>query len=217
MPFSPALKLQVKRMAAFQCCRCHEIGVDIHHIIPQAQGGPDDIDNAAPLCQNCHARFGANPEKRTEIRQMREFWYDVVKEKYHGDQSAIEKLNETLLKVQAHIKESNQAEIDKLRSEVIEEVKVIRALQEQAAEQLKYVPVVDIPRQANTVVGSSNIQSHGHAGNVEEGSGAKKRVGAQELGLGSPLMLRVCQCGKYPLRAELDTESGLPSQALGAK
>jgi hypothetical protein len=139
-------------------------------------GGSDDIDNAAPLCQNCHARFGANPEKRTEIRQMREFWYDVVKEKYHGDQSAIEKLNETLLKVQAHIKESNQAEIDKLRSEVIEEVKVIRALQEQAAEQLKYVPVVDIPRQANTVVGSSNIQSHGHAGNVEEGSGATKKV-----------------------------------------
>jgi hypothetical protein len=40
-------------------------------------------------------------------------------------------------------------------------VKVIRALQEQAAEQLKYVPVVDIPRQANTVVGSSNIQVMG--------------------------------------------------------
>jgi len=34
--------------------------------------------------------------------RTREFWYDVVKEKYHGDQSAIEKLNETLLKVQAH-------------------------------------------------------------------------------------------------------------------
>jgi hypothetical protein len=161
MPFSQALKDQVKRMAAFRCCRCQEIGIDIHHILPQAMGGSDDIDNAAPLCQNCHARFGANPEKRTEIRQMREFWYDVVKEKYHGDQSAIEKLNETLLKVQAHIKESNQAEIDKLRSEVIEEVKVIRALQEQAAEQLKYVPVVDIPRQANTVVGSSNIQVMG--------------------------------------------------------
>src|SRR5437016_1760860 len=42
---------------------------------PQAQGGSDDIDNAAPLCQNCHARFGANPEKRTEIRLMRDWWY----------------------------------------------------------------------------------------------------------------------------------------------
>ena len=156
MPFSPALKDQVKRMAAFRCCRCQEIGIDIHHILPQAKGGSDDIDNAAPLCQNCHDRFGANPEKRKEIRQMREFWYDVVKEKYHGDQSAFAKLNETLLKIQ-HIQESNQAEMDKLRSEVIEEVKVIRALQEQAAEQLKHVPVVDIARQANTVLAATGL------------------------------------------------------------
>jgi len=92
---------------------------------------------------------------------MRDWWYEVVKEKYHGDQSAIEKLNETILKVQAHIQESNQAEIDKLRSEVIEAVNVIRGFQGQAADQLKYVPVVDIPRQANTVVGSSNIQVMG--------------------------------------------------------
>jgi uncharacterized protein YqkB len=161
MPFSQALKDKVKRMAAFQCCRCREIGIDIHHIVPQAQGGSDDIDNAAPLCQNCHDRFGANAEKRKEIRQMRDWWYDVVKEKYHGDQSAIEKLNETLLKFMASLQESNQAERDKLRSEVIEEVKVIRGLQDQAAEKLKYVADVDIPRQANTVVGSSGITEVG--------------------------------------------------------
>jgi len=92
---------------------------------------------------------------------MRDWWYEVVREKYHGDQSGFEKLNETLLKIQARIQESNQAEMDKLRSEVIEEVKVIRGLQEQAAEQLKHVPVVDIARQANTVVGSTNIQAMG--------------------------------------------------------
>src|SRR5262245_51462399 len=109
MPFSQGLKDQVNRMAAFRCCRCHEVGIDIHHIIPQAQDGSDDIDNAAPLCQNCHSRFGGNPEKRREIRQMRDWWYEVVQEKYHGDQSAIEKLNETLLKVQAH-QENSQAE-----------------------------------------------------------------------------------------------------------
>ncbi len=160
MPFSPALKDQIRKMAAFRCCRCHEIGIDIHHIVPQAKGGTDDIDNAAPLCQNCHDRYGANPEKRKEIRQMRDWWYEVVREKYHGDQSGFEKLNETLLKIQ-RTQESNQAEMDKLRSEVIEEVKVIRGLQEQAAEQLKHVPVVDIARQANTVVGSTNIQAMG--------------------------------------------------------
>jgi hypothetical protein len=151
MPFSQTLKDQVKKMAAFRCCRCHEIGIDIHHIVPQAKGGSDDIDNAAPLCQNCHERFGANPEKRKEIRQMRDWWYDVVKEKYYGDQSAVEKLNETLVKFQ----HSTLSEMEKLRSEVIHAVDVIRSGQQQAAEQLKYVPAVDIPRQANTVVGSS--------------------------------------------------------------
>ena len=109
MPFSEALKNHVRRMAAFQCCRCRETGVDIHHIIPQAAGGSDDIDNSAPLCQNCHDRYGANPEKRKEIRQMRDWWYEVVQEKYRGDQSAIERVNETILKVQANVQESNQA------------------------------------------------------------------------------------------------------------
>ena len=74
---------------------------------------------------------------------------------YRGDQSAIEKVNETILKGQANIQESNQAGIDKLRSELIEEVRVILAGKEQAAEQLKYVPANEIVRYANTVVGSS--------------------------------------------------------------
>lgn len=87
---------------------------------------------------------------------MREFWYDVVKEKYHGDQSAVEKLNETILKVQASIQQSNQAEMDKLRSEIIEAVNVIRGFQEQAAEKLKFVSMANISTQANTaVVGSA--------------------------------------------------------------
>jgi len=138
-------------------------------------GGSDDIDNAAPLCQNCHARFGANPEKRTEIRQMREFWYDVVKEKYYGDQSSFEKLNEALLKVQANIQASNQADMEKLRREVIEAVKPILELQGRAAEQLKYVPVGDLSRQANSaVVGSSNIQVMGMPETLRKAAEQKK-------------------------------------------
>jgi hypothetical protein len=79
-------------------------------------GGSDDIDNAAPLCQNCHARYGANPEKRTEIRQMRDWWYDVVKEKYHGDQSQFKKLDDALLQIREH-QESSKAEMDKFRND----------------------------------------------------------------------------------------------------
>lgn len=82
MPFSNQLKLEVRRKAAFRCCRCHEIGIDIHHVIPQSQRGSDDFSNAAPLCQNCHDRLGDNPQKRKEIIQMRDWWYGIVAERF---------------------------------------------------------------------------------------------------------------------------------------
>lgn len=87
MAFSEKLKNEVREMAAFRCCRCHEIGIDVHHIIPKLKGGSDEIDNAAPLCQNCHDRYGDNEMKRKEIRQMRDWWYEVVKEKFHPDKN----------------------------------------------------------------------------------------------------------------------------------
>jgi len=67
MPFSEKVKLEVKERSAFRCCRCQNISIDIHHIIPENNGGSDEIDNAAPLCQNCHSQFGDNPSKRKEI------------------------------------------------------------------------------------------------------------------------------------------------------
>mgnify|MGYP001577792622 FL=1 len=93
MPFTENLKSEVKKLAAFRCCRCHEIGIEVHHITPQANGGSDDKDNAAPLCPSCHTNFGGNPERRKDIRQMRDWWYEVVKEKYHEGQEKWEKIN----------------------------------------------------------------------------------------------------------------------------
>lgn len=78
MGFSEQVKLEVKRKAAFQCCRCRSMRVEVHHIIPQEHGGSDDIGNAAPLCPSCHAYFGGNPDKRKEITQMRDSWYEMV-------------------------------------------------------------------------------------------------------------------------------------------
>jgi hypothetical protein len=52
--------------------------VEIHHIIPQAEGGPDVEDNAAPLCASCHSAYGANPVKRRDIRDARDLWYEIV-------------------------------------------------------------------------------------------------------------------------------------------
>lgn len=54
----------------------------MHHIIPSGQGGSDSLDNAVLLCSSCHSNYGANPDKRTMIREMREFWYETVEKMY---------------------------------------------------------------------------------------------------------------------------------------
>jgi HNH endonuclease len=77
MPFTEAIKREAKRKAHFSCVVCHNPFVEVHHIIPQADGGSDDSDNAAPLCAACHDLFGANPEKRKQIREMRDLWYEL--------------------------------------------------------------------------------------------------------------------------------------------
>ena len=100
MAFSETIKSEVKQKAAFRCCRCHEIGIEVHHIIERSRGGNDDIENAAPLCPNCHTNFGANPEKTKEVRQMRDWWYEVVSEKYSEGSEKWEKINNILVEMQ---------------------------------------------------------------------------------------------------------------------
>jgi HNH endonuclease len=78
MPFSETLKLTLKRKANFTCCWCldRRNKVDVHHIIPESQGGPDTEENAAPLCGSCHDLYGNNPDLRKEIRSRRDHWYE---------------------------------------------------------------------------------------------------------------------------------------------
>jgi len=44
------------------------MGVEVHHIISQEEGGSDREENAAPLCPSCHETYGANPQKRKFIK-----------------------------------------------------------------------------------------------------------------------------------------------------
>ena len=81
MGFNEKIKTLAKRRSAFRCCICRKPFVEVHHILPQAQGGNDDLDNAAPLCASCHDLFGGNPEKRKQIRQMRDHWWSQVAER----------------------------------------------------------------------------------------------------------------------------------------
>jgi len=79
MPFSETTKLSVKKKTDFTCCWCRDLRnkVEIHHIVPQVEGGSDDEDNAAPLCGSCHNLLGENPGLRKEIRQRRDHWYEI--------------------------------------------------------------------------------------------------------------------------------------------
>lgn len=81
MAFSEKIKLLAKQKSAFRCCLCHKPFVEIHHIIPQAEGGADKLDNAAPLCSSCHDLYGGNPEKRKTIRQMRDYWWEIIEKR----------------------------------------------------------------------------------------------------------------------------------------
>ena len=87
MAFSEATKLNVKKKADFTCCWCRDRRnkVEVHHIIPQAEGGSDDEDNAAPLCGSCHDLYGGNPELRKEITLRRDQWYELCLRKLNTD------------------------------------------------------------------------------------------------------------------------------------
>ena len=77
MPFKESLKAKIRKQSDHACCVCRgREGVDVHHIIPQNEGGPDTEENAAPLCTRCHDILGPNPVKRKYIRECRNHWFE---------------------------------------------------------------------------------------------------------------------------------------------
>ena len=87
MPFEESLKTEVRRRAHFACCLCHDIGVEIHHIVPEADGGPSTLNNAAPLCPSCHERYGANPVKRKFVAEARDSGSKICDRRYAPDEA----------------------------------------------------------------------------------------------------------------------------------
>ena len=114
MAFSEKVKLQAKQRANFCCVICHQPFVDVHHIVPQSDGGPDTIENAAPLCGSCHDLFGGNPDKRKQIREMRDFWYEVCEKK--NTNPDVLALNKKLDSIQFDVQHSHAAQGKALES-----------------------------------------------------------------------------------------------------
>ena len=61
------------------------MGLEVHHIVPEEQGGPNSEENAAPLCPSCHRSYGGNPDHRTRIRDMRDAWYETCEGLFAGE------------------------------------------------------------------------------------------------------------------------------------
>lgn len=83
--FPAGIRDEAIRRSHFRCVACTASGiVEVHHIQPASEGGPDTLENACPLCPSCHALWGGNPERRAYLRKMRDFrWEDFAKQSAH--------------------------------------------------------------------------------------------------------------------------------------
>ncbi len=73
-----------------RCCICHRfcgVKMETDHIVPRADNGPDDIDNAIAVCFECHAEIhlynDRHPRGREfrpeELRRHRDQWLEVCR------------------------------------------------------------------------------------------------------------------------------------------
>jgi hypothetical protein len=73
-----------------RCCVCHRfcgVKMELDHMVPAAEDGPDTIDNAIPLCFECHAEVHAYNDqhprgrkfKPEELRLHKQQWLELCK------------------------------------------------------------------------------------------------------------------------------------------
>ena len=88
MPFPDAVREEALVAAGRCCCVCRTFSgrsTVVHHIVQEAEGGPNTIDNAIPLCDRCHAEAGHyNPHhplgtkySPSELRRHRDQWFRI--------------------------------------------------------------------------------------------------------------------------------------------
>ena len=89
MPFSRATREQALISAGRCCCICHRfcgLKIECHHILPEADGGDNTLENCIPVCFDCHAdqlNYDPNHPRGTkyspeELQQHRDAWFRRV-------------------------------------------------------------------------------------------------------------------------------------------
>ncbi len=91
MSFSNTVKKQLMIDSARRCCVCNRykgVGVEIHHIVPKANGGPDTYENGIALCFDCHCAAGHYNSNHPrgikysteELKGHKDRWLEAVRE-----------------------------------------------------------------------------------------------------------------------------------------
>jgi hypothetical protein len=87
MAFDADLRTKVLLWCDRHCCLCKKscgVNIEVHHLVPKSNGGSDDIDNAIPLCFDCHSwvqHYNSDHPKGTkykleELKARREQVYE---------------------------------------------------------------------------------------------------------------------------------------------
>jgi len=72
-----SVKREARQKVHYACVWCfrQEFFIEVHHIVAQENGGPSTLENAAPLCPQCHTHIGPNPDLRRQLRERRDWWW----------------------------------------------------------------------------------------------------------------------------------------------
>lgn len=91
MPFPKEVRDEILVSSARHCSVCHRykgVKVEVHHIVQEADGGPNDFENGICLCFDCHCdagHYNSHHPKGTkispaELRKHKEAWEKLVTE-----------------------------------------------------------------------------------------------------------------------------------------
>ena len=88
-PFTPEAKVQLLADCGRHCCLCLRWcgrRMQIHHIVPDSEGGGGDYDNGIPVCLDCHAEIESRSTmgrsfSAAELKLHRDRWFATVRER----------------------------------------------------------------------------------------------------------------------------------------
>jgi hypothetical protein len=92
MPFSRDEVSELLVRCHRRCCVCHRfcgVKIETDHIVPTDEGGSNEIDNAIPVCFECHAEIHSYNDKHPrgrkfqpeELRLQKEQWLKICAER----------------------------------------------------------------------------------------------------------------------------------------